>query len=198
MHLLHELVGDLVEAELAGAFDEDDLIAQRAEDGGVEERTDTVEEELLLDVDEVGIVGDDGADADELLHATLLSETAHLAVEVSGGHATLLDIAEDKCAATTLMVGTTVHEVEGDVERVDVGVVRVVDESAAVATFLDLETHGDGLKFAHALTELVGIDTEAQGNDGGDDSILNAGVVDERDGETADNILRVVARHIII
>ncbi len=196
MHFLHELVRDLVEAELASTLDEDDLVAQRAEDGRVEERTDTVEEELLIDVDEIGIGGDDRADADKLLHATLLSQTTHLTVKVSGSHAALLNIAEDERAATTFVVGTAVHEVEGDVERVDIRVVRVVDERAAVTAFLDLETHSDGLELAHALTELVGIDTEAQGDKRRDDGVLNAGVVDERNRETADNILRNIIIYI--
>ena len=190
VHLLHEEVGDLVEAKLPRALDEDDLIAQRAKHRRVEKRADAAEEERVLDVYPVGIVRHHRAYADKLLHATLLCQAAHLAIEVGRVHAALLYVAEDERAATVLVVGTAVHEVEGYVERIDVGVVRVVDERAAMTALFHLKAHGYRLKLGHATLQHVGAHAKAQRHDSGDDGVLDAGIVDERNG--------VAALHIII
>ena len=64
------------------------------------------------------------------------------------------------------MVGAATHEVEGNVEGVDVGVVRVVDERAAVVAFLHLQAHGNWLKVGHTVGKLLGGEAESQRGDG--------------------------------
>ena len=65
-----------------------------------------------------------------------------------------------------LWSGAATHEVEGNVEGVDVGVVGVVDERAAVVAFLHLQTHGNWLKVGHTVGKLLGGEAESQRGDG--------------------------------
>ena len=55
-------------------------------------------------------------------HLTLHAEGIDLLIELSIGHATLEDITEYQ-GATALVADSSRHEVECDVERVDVGIV---------------------------------------------------------------------------
>ena len=53
------------------------------------------------------------------------------------------------------MVGTALHEVEGDVERCEVGVIRVVDKRTASLSVFYLKSHGNRLKRQHTLLKLL-------------------------------------------
>ena len=81
-------------------------------------------------------------------------------VESLAVNARLLYVAEDESAFPAFVVGAPVHEVEGDVERSEVGIVRVVDEGTAVPAFLYFKTHGDRLKRSHTGSQLFGRDAE--------------------------------------
>ena len=185
VHLFNQQFGNLVETELACALDEHHLVAHRAEHLTAEEGVDGGEEELLTHLDGVGIGGELRTDADELLHATLLAQLAHLTVKHRRHLTALLDVAQHNGAATTLVVGSAAHKVERDVEGVDVRVVGVVDERATMTAFLHLQTHGDRLKVHHALIEHITLDAQREGYGGADDGVLNAGVVDEGNAEPA-------------
>ena len=58
------------------------------------------------------------------------------------------------------MVGTATDEVEGYVERVDVGIVGIVDERAAMLALLHLQAHGDSLQLRHSPGDVGGRNTE--------------------------------------
>ena len=62
-------------------------------------------------------------------------------------------VAQDECALASLMVGAAVHEVESNVERVDVRVVRVVDERASVLSLFHLQAHSYRFQILHALSQ---------------------------------------------
>ena len=120
VHLLHKELGDAVEAELACALEQNHLVAQAPEHLAADERLHGGEEEFLGKLYLVGMGGEHRAYADELHHAALAGQVAHFLVEPFGLVAALEDVAQDERAPTALVVGSPVHEVEGDVERVDV------------------------------------------------------------------------------
>ena len=67
---------------------------------------------------------DAGTNGNQFVDTTLHAECIDLGIEFGIGHTTLKNIAENERALLTL---TACHEVEGDVQRVDVVVVGVVD-----------------------------------------------------------------------
>ena len=81
--------------------------------------------------------------------------------------------------ATILMVGTAVHEVEGDIQRIDIRVIGVVDERALVLTFFHLHAHSDGSKKSHALSDGSGIESHAVADGGANHGGRDTGRVDE-------------------
>ena len=151
---LFEGGGDVFEVVGAGAFDEYDGVAGFVDDGEVGQEGGGVGVEGLLGcgVGETVLVGCElGAYSDELLYAPALYEVGDVGVELAGLDAGLEYVGEYEHAACFVALGATVHEVEGDVERVEVAVVGVVDEGATVAACLDFESHGDGFEGGEAL-----------------------------------------------
>ena len=116
MYFLYEQFCNLVETEATRALEQDDLVAQTLKDLAMDEGTDTLEEELLGDLYLVGVLTDDLADTDKLHHATLAGQVADLVIELGRLLATLEDVAEDERTTTAFMVGTTIHEVQRNVE----------------------------------------------------------------------------------
>ena len=165
--LADKQLGKALETKLACAFEQDHLVAERAEGGTMDEVFDGRVKLLLGQLGEGGMVGGNGrTDTDKALHATLADEGGHQCVEGVFVLAALENIAEDERALATLVVGAATHEVEGNVEGVDVGVVGVVDERAAVVAFLHLQTHGNWLKVGHTVGKLLGGEAESQRGDG--------------------------------
>ena len=167
---------------MALALEQDDLVTQTLKDLAMDEGTDTLEEELLGDLYLVGVLTDDLSDTDKLHHATLTGQVADLVIEFCWFLATLEDVAEDERTPTAFMVGTAIHEVQRNVERVDIRVVRVVDQRTAVAPFLHLQAHGNWLQLLHALGKLISGDAHMQGYSGTDDGVGDRRIVDERNG----------------
>ena len=120
MHLLYQQFRDAVKTKLTGSLDEDNLIAQVLEHIAADKLTDGGEERLVGHADLLLLRRDDRTDADKLLNAALAGQVAHLAVELTGGHAALHDVAQDERADAAIVVGTAVHKVERNVERVEV------------------------------------------------------------------------------
>ena len=94
-------------------------------------------------------------------------------------HAAFVDIAQDERAAAI----PPLHEVEGDVERVHVAVVRVVDEGASPPAVYHLQAHGNRFQLGHALGQCVGRHSQVEGNGSGGDSVLNRSVINKGNGE---------------
>ena len=122
-------------------------------------------------------------DTDELHHATLASQIAYFLIKSLWRKTALIDVAQYQRMATATMVRTTVHEVEGDVERIDVAVVAVVDEGATMLSHLHFQSHRHRFQFCHALVDVLGRNTELQSHHGTDDGVLDRCIIDERDGE---------------
>ncbi len=146
----------------------------------MDELVDGAEEELLGDLDFVGLLAELRADTDELLHAALHAQVGHLTIELARTQAALEDIAENERSTAPPMIGSTGHEVESNVEGVDIGIIAVVDERAPVLARFHLQSHGHRLKALHAVGQLLGRESQIQGHGSTADGVLHRGVVDER------------------
>ena len=180
MHLLHKQFGDVIETEAACALDEYHLVAQRLEHLAVNERRNVVEEVFLLNLYQVGMLHNLRTDAYYLLNAALHTEVGYFLVEHVERFAGLVDVAEYERALASLMVGAAVHEVERNVERVDVRVVRVVDQRAALLTLFHFEAHRYRLERRHALCEMLARESEMQRYDSRRYGVAHRRLVDER------------------
>ena len=137
---------------------------------------------LVSDLDPVGLGREFRANADELADTSLQAEVGHLGIERLRRGACLKDVAEHKRLVQALpyrRILAPLHEVEGDVEGVDVAVVGVVDEDAAALALLHLESHGDGFEAGHPLCQLCRRQPQVQGHSRTGDGVLDAGLVDE-------------------
>ena len=95
---------------------------------------------------------DAGSDTYQLVDAAFLAKVVDFAIEVGISHAALVDVAEYQC---TLVAGATRHEVEGNIQRVDIAVVGVVNKLTTMLAFLHLQAHGDRFQLSHALSQLL-------------------------------------------
>ena len=77
------------------------------------------------------------------------------------------------------MVGPPVHEVEGDVERVDVRVVRVVYQCTTVLSLFHLHSHGHRFQISHALGYLRIVEPKQACHSGAGHGIVQRGIIDE-------------------
>ena len=146
----------MVEAKLSGTLQQYHLIVQLLESIAAHESLYRGVEALIGQMQAVGMVANVWANANELLHAALGTEARHLRVELVGSESRLQDVAQYQCASAVLVVRTSVHKVEGNVQRVDVRVVAVVDEGAAMLPLFHLKAHGHGFKGGHTLCQSVG------------------------------------------
>ena len=92
----------------------------------------------MLHGEEVGTFGYVLAHAYDFLYASCGSHLRHSRIEGAWGLSALEYIAEDEGAPLSACLGASAHEVEGYVERLHVGVVRVVNECAASLAVLHL------------------------------------------------------------
>ena len=193
VHLLHQEFGQLVEAKLAGTLQQDDLVAQGGKHLAADKLFHVREEELFRNLYLVVLLTEFRSDADKLHHAPLASQFTHLLVQFTRHLSALEDVAQYQGAATAPVVGTAVHEVEGDVEGVDVGVVTVVDKGTAVLSLLHLQPHGYGFEIHHPLVHVLGRQAQLHGYGSADDGVLHRSLVDEGDGIAVFLALIVIA-----
>ena len=82
--------------------------------------------------------------------------------------------------ATTLVVGTAAHEIEGNIKGIDVGVVTIIDQGTTMLTFLHLQSHRYWLQERHSLIDILGRETELTRDDGTDDGVGDRSLINER------------------
>ena len=97
MHLLFQLLCDLVEAKHTSAFNQDQLIVQRAEHLTTKELVGGGKEIGLGHGDYSALRGHTRADANQFSDASLLTQVVHLTVEFIIVHPTLVDITQNEC-----------------------------------------------------------------------------------------------------
>ena len=119
------------------------------------------------------------SNADKLLYTTLLHQYCHIGIELLFGLSTLVNVAQDECTLASFLVGTAVHKVECNVERVYIGIVRVVDERTTVLPLLHFKAHSDRFEHCHALRQHIGLDTKVQGYHCTGYAVADACIVDK-------------------
>lgn len=182
MHFFHQQFREPVETETPGPFQQNHLVAQGTEHIAPDKFLHASEKSFIGYRNLLTLSTDFRAYTNKLHHTALSCQVAHLLIKGSGLLAALENVAQDKCVPASLVVGATVHEVECDVERVDVGVVGVVDKRATMLPLFHLQAHGHLLYALHAPVEFVRRDTNAQRHNGANDGITNGSVINERDG----------------
>ena len=138
VNFLLQLFRDEVEAKRTGTLQKNQFVVQTSKGLARQEMGHTGEELLIGNLNLISLRHQFGTDTDELLDATLHGEVAHLGIERFWGRTRLEHITEDERLFQHPLRLTTVHEVEGDIERVDVTVIRVVDQQATALSFLHL------------------------------------------------------------
>ena len=174
--------------ELTRSLDEDEFVVEIGENLSLNQFLGGAEE-VAFHWEVVGTGTDFLAYSDDLLYASAACHESDATVERTRKLAALEDVADDECACLLLRVGTTLHEVECDVERMDVGIVAVVDKCATVASIFHFEAHGYGFEMLHALADVVDWQMETHASGETSDGILDGGIVDERYGELSEDIV---------
>ena len=184
MNLLFETLDNLLETIVARAFDKYNLVVQFLEHIALEQ-VGCCMEEVFLHLETVCRAAYLIAHAYNLVYSATVYELCHLAVQVLGIQSGLKHVAEDERVLSARNIGTATHKVERDVERVDIAVITVVDERAAVVAVLHLKAHGNRLKTLHLLGDDIlrnhHVKTYAQAVEG----ILDRCIIYERNGEVA-------------
>jgi len=116
-----------------------------------------LEEELFMYLNLVLFTAEFRTNTDKLHYATLSSQVAYLFVESIWSHAALVDVAQDESMATTTMVRTTVHEVESDVEGIDIAIVAIIDQGTTMLSHLHFQSHSHWFEHRHTLVDILGI-----------------------------------------
>ena len=113
------------------------------------------------------------------MNAAACRQLGHLTVEDGSILTCFEHVAEDECALQSLVLRATVEEVEGNIQRTEVGVVAVVDEEAVVFALLHLQTHGHGLQTGHTLGDGLGREHQVEAGGQAVERVLDGGIVDE-------------------
>ena len=179
VHLLLQLFRNLVEAERTGTLQQDQFMMQGCKGIAGKEMIHVGKELLVGDLDSISLCREFRTDANKLVDTTLDGQVAHLSIEFIGGRTSLEDITEDQCLRQTACRLTTLHEIEGNIKRVDITIVRVVDEQTTALTFLYLQTHGNRFEFGHAIGQLAGCQSDAQCYGRTGDCIFDRSLVNE-------------------
>mgnify|MGYP007101855533 CR=1 FL=1 len=179
--LLLKLHADLLELECAGTFQQDGLVAELRERITLQEVVDILEEILLHR--EIALLARDGlSDADERPNTFVLQHLGNRAIKLMLILAALKDIGKDQ--HLVLVLPLLVHRVEGNGQRVDVGVVIVVDDGAVVDARFDLQPHGDGSQPSKPVRKHVGRHLHKKAHGDAMDGVLDGGLIGKGDGET--------------
>ena len=179
MYLLLKHLSNMFKAKRTRALQQYHLIVKLMKDGTGKEIFGSSEKVFLTHQESAGLCTDVRAYTNQFLYTSFCAEGIDLSIEVLIRHAALEDITKNERITTCR---TTLHEVESYIERVDVAIVRVIDKCAAALTLFHLQSHGDGFKGGHAIGQFVGSQSQIQCYCSTDDTILRAGIVDERDG----------------
>ena len=170
VNLLFKLLRNQVETKRTGALEQNHFIAKRGESIARKEMLDISKELLISYLDLIGLSSEFRSNTNELGDASLNSQLADLSVELGRRYTCLENIAQYERALLSL---STLHEIEGDIERVDIRVVRVVDKYASTLPLFYLQSHGNRLKLWHTVGQFRRRQSKVQSNSCTGDGVLN-------------------------
>ncbi len=114
--------------------------------------------EFLPAVEQRGMAEYLFADADQLRYAVRANELRHAGIQLVRRQSALVDVREDQYL---IAVSARCRQVlQRDFERVDIRVVRVVDDFATVYAVLELEPHGDALQPGQPLPDRLRVEAQ--------------------------------------
>ena len=179
MNLLLQLLSDLIKTKRTSTLQQNQFVVQGGKGIARQEMRHTGKELLIRDLNLISLRHQLWPDTDELLNATLHGQVAHLGIERFRRGTCLKHIREDQGLLQHPFRLTTVHEVEGNIKRVDVTVIGVVDQQTSTLTFLHLQTHGHRFEFRHTVSQLPWCQSEAQSHHRTGNRVLDRSLIDE-------------------
>ena len=179
MHFLLQLLRDEIEAERTGTLQQDQFVVETSKGITRQEMGHAGKELLIGNLNLISLRHQLWSDTDELLNATLHSQVAHLGIERFRRSTCLEHIREDQGLLQHPFRLTTVHEVEGDIKRVDITVIGVVDQQTSTLTFLHLQAHGHRFELRHTVSQLPRGQSEAQSHHCTGNGVLDRSLIDE-------------------
>ena len=99
--------------------------------------------EFLFYIECIAIFFQIPSDADNAVYVFTPYQVGHLFIKRFRQSARLQDIGKDQRTLEALNHMTALLEVEGDVQRVDIRIICIVDQYAVVDTLLNVQAHGD-------------------------------------------------------
>ena len=144
VYLELEFVGNAFKSKFACAFEEHHGIRERSKARTCEKIIGMVEA-FHLTLQKILQTFHFVADADDFVHRTRCNECCHALIEFASGHARLLKIAQHKHRFMVRFFAT-MQEIEGNVERCEIGIVSIVDERQPTHPRFHLKTHCHRLK----------------------------------------------------
>ena len=154
-----QLMGDTLEPEPAGTFEEHRLVA---EERSIEMTQKVVGRRIKRSLFYRGKAGLAAhkcrAYTDKGMHATPKHHVGHLTIECLLWNTRLWDVADDDGTAVVLLL--LQEEIEGNIEGSDIERVAIVDDKTVVDTLDDFETHLDGSKMSATRLYLLRCITE--------------------------------------
>ena len=169
----------MVEAEDTCSFQQDDFVVQRADHIAHHKLFHTREESFISNLNIIGMRHDGRTDTYQTVDAALLTEVAYLTIEFCLIHTHLLDITENQGATAPFVVRAAIHEIEGNIQRVDIRIVRVVDQRTATNTLLHFQAHGNRFQLRHTGIQILGTHTQIERYSRTSERALNRRLVDK-------------------
>ena len=141
--------------ERAGSFDEDKLVAKFIQKSVLEQSL-RVSKEIALGIEFAEtcfVLADGGSHSHQTVDTSALEKFDHMRIEHHWGHSTLQDVAENEGTRAALPFRTTAHEIEGDVQAVEIAIVGVVYQRALVSSLQDLKPHSHRFQMSQTLLD---------------------------------------------
>ena len=161
--LLFQTLGDTVKPKRTSSLDKYQFVMQGTNHITLQKCLSSRKERLLLYRKGCCRGRDIRTDAYQTANATLDTQSIHLTIQFFCVPSALGDVTEYQ-TTTTLGLAAR-HEVKGDVQRIDVTIIRVVDQLTAMAALFYLKTHSHRFQQRHALRQLFS--RQAKGKSGG-------------------------------
>ena len=131
--------------ETARAFQQDQLLLEGPELRRMDKLIGS-QIERLLHVEHTGVLFQVTTDTDQSIYPLATHQIRHFLVKRLRQCARLQNIRKDQGGLHVLPHATTLLEIERNIQRIDVGIIGIIDQQAVVDALLHVETHIDRLQ----------------------------------------------------
>ena len=179
VHLQGQVFRQNVETERPCPFDENHFVVQRIQHTATQQFIrGTIK--TCLHAEQTLYGRQARTDSYELLHTAHSHQTGHAAIQILRRTASLLDITQNQRTFPPRTIGTTVHEVEGDIQRIIIRIVTVVNERTTRTAFFHLQAHGHRFEHGHPCGNRLGTHPQMQAYGQAGHGIGQRSLVDKR------------------